>query len=191
MVDVAKVRTQYDVVLLFNFHQDTPPANERGWWWLGRTKEALEELGETKQGIVVLHHALAAFPRWEFWSEMVGIPHADRTFSLDDVQAGLSFGEKLHIDIADPDHPITRELSAWDMYGETWDIWSGTSPGPECHTILVTEHLKMRMKALAWVHEFNKARVFCLQPGHNSDSYADPSFRTVLARGIQWVARRL
>jgi type 1 glutamine amidotransferase len=33
--------------------------------------------------------------------------------------------------------------------------------------------------------------VFCLQPGHNNDSYADPIFRTVLSRGIQWAAGRL
>lgn len=190
VVDMAKVRTRYDVVLFFNFHLDTPPANERGWWWLGRTKEALEELGETEQGIVMLHHALAAFPGWEFWSEAVGIPHSDRTYIPDELAGGLSFGEMLHIDITDPEHPITRGLSAWDMYGETWDF-GGTKPGPDCHTILVTDHPKMRMKAMAWVHQFKKARVFCLQLGHNNDSYADPSFRTVLSRGIQWVARRL
>lgn len=46
-------------------------------------------------------------------------------------------------------------------------------------------------KALAWTHQLKKARVFCLQPGHDDDSYADPSFRTVLSRGIQWAARRL
>jgi type 1 glutamine amidotransferase len=38
------------------------------------------------------------------------------------------------------------------------------------------------------INQFKKARVFCLQPGHNNDSYADPQFRTVLSRGIQWAA---
>jgi type 1 glutamine amidotransferase len=49
----------------------------------------------------------------------------------------------------------------------------------------------MRLKSLAWTHQFGKARVFGLLPGHSNDSYADPSFRTVLSRGIQWAARRL
>ena len=49
----------------------------------------------------------------------------------------------------------------------------------------------MAMKAMAWTHQFKNARVFCLQPGHNNDNYADLSFRTVLSRGIQWAARRL
>lgn len=189
LCDWGQVRTRYDVALFYNYHLDTPPDNERGWWQSG-TGEAIEQLGETKQGIVILHHAINAFPQWGFWSELVGIPHSDRRYTLDELRAGLSFGEMLHIDIADADHLITRELSAWDIYGETWDF-GAAEPGPDCHTILVTDHPRMRMKAMAWTHQFKKARVFCLQPGHNNDSYADPSFRTVLARGIQWAAGRL
>ena len=187
--DMGRVRTRYDVVLFFNFHQDTPSENEP-WWSFGRTKEALEELGETEQGIVVLHHAIYAFPQWDFWSRLVGIPHKDRTYVLDEIGPTLSFCEMLHLEIADPRHPITRGLSAWDLYGETWDF-GGTKPGPDCHTLLVTDHPKMRLEAMAWTRQFKDARVFCLQPGHNNDSFADPNFRTVLSRGIQWAAGRL
>jgi hypothetical protein len=189
IADWGKVRTRYDVVLFFNFHQATPPANERGWWQSG-TEDALKELGETQQGIVVLHHAIVAFPQWEFWSELVGIPHADRTYAFDEMLGTLSFCETLHLEIADPEHPITQGLSAWELYGETWDF-GATKPGPDCHTLLVTDHPKMRLKAMAWAHPFRNARVFCLQPGHNNDSYADQNFRTVLSRGIQWAAGRL
>ena len=102
----------------------------------------------------------------------------------------LSLGELLHVDVADPQHPIMRGLRAWDLYGETWDF-SAAQPGPDCHTLLVTDHPKVRMKALAWPHQVKKARVFCPRPGHDNDSYADPGFRTVLSRGIQWAAGRL
>lgn len=189
VADWGNVRTRYDVVLLFNWHLDTPPGNERGWWQEG-TKEALERLGETKQGIVVLHHAITAFPQWEFWSGLVGIPHESRTFTFDQVLDAIAFGETLHIEVADPEHPISRGLSAWDMYGETWGFFDAP-PGPDCRTLLTTDHPKMRMKAMAWTHQFRNARVFCLQPGHNNDNWADPNFRTVLSRGIQWVAGRL
>ncbi|MFN2154222.1 MAG: hypothetical protein ACK2UX_03215 [Anaerolineae bacterium] len=61
VADWGHVRTRYDVVLFYNFHLDTPPANERGWWQ-GGTDRALQELAETGQGIIVLHHAINAFP---------------------------------------------------------------------------------------------------------------------------------
>jgi len=190
VVDMAALGPQYDVVLFFNFHQDIPPADERHWWWFGQTVDALEEIGKTKQGIVILHHGIYAFPQWAFWSELVGIPHAERTYSFSEVLKTISLGEKLHIEVADPDHPITRGLSDWDMYGETWGF-GGTKLGPDCHTLLVTHHPKMRLEAMAWTRQFKRARVFCLQPGHNNDSYADPNFRTMLSRGIQWAAGRL
>ena len=70
-----------DVILLFNWTMDSPidPGNRlpKG------TQQALEELGTTSQGIVLLHHALAAFPQWPFWSKLVGIPHEDRIFTLE------------------------------------------------------------------------------------------------------------
>jgi hypothetical protein len=189
VVDMGRVRTQYDVVLLYNFHQDIPPMDEHHWWWFGRTAEELKELGKVEQGIVMLHHGIYAFPQWEFWSELVGIPHLERTYALDEL-AGNSFCEKLRIEIMDAGHPIVRGLSAWDMYLETWGF-GAVEPGPDCHVILRTDHPKMRLKAMAWTHQFRNARVFCLQSGHNNDSYVDPNFRTVLSRGIQWAAGRL
>lgn len=191
--DWGKVRTRYGVVLFFNWHHDTPPENERGWWQRG-TKEAIEQLGETEQGIVMLHHAVAAFPQWEFWPELVGIPHQDRAFALEQFWAAIEDGtvslETMHIGIADPEHPITHGLRAWSIRGETWGPFVG-DPGPECHVLLSTDHPGSALKAMAWIHQFRNARVFCLQPGHDNDSYADPNFRTVLWRGIQWAAGRL
>jgi len=183
------VRRRYDVVLLYNWHLDTPPTNERGWWQKGKT-QALQELGQTEQGIVVLHHALQAFPGWTFWSEMLGIPHVDRGFSLSEFPGCVSLSETIHLDIVDPDHPITRGLQPWYIIGETWDL-GASRPGPDCHVLLTTDHPKARMKAMAWTRTFGKARVFYLQPGHNNDAWSNETFRTVLLRGIQWAAGRL
>lgn len=193
IADWGKVRTKYDVVLFFNWHLDTPPGNERGWWQ-GGTKEAIEQLGETEQGIVVLHHAIAAFSQWALWSKLVGIPHQDREFTFDQFWAAVDDGtvalETLHIEIADPEHSITRGLSAWDIRGETWGPFVG-NPGSECHVLLTLDHPTAVLKGMAWINQFRNARVFCLQPGHDNDSWIDPNFRTVLSRGIQWAAGRL
>ncbi len=189
--DWGKVRTRYDVTLFFNFHQETPNPEART---LPRgTQEALEQLGETAQGIVFLHHALGAFPQWPFWSALTGIPHEVRTYEMPSgglVRAGLlSFCEPLRFEVVDPAHPITAGVASWDMPGETWKL-SG-DPSAESHWLLRTAHPKMHMTCMAWTHQFRSARVFCLQPGHNNDNWTDPRFRTILGRGIQWAAGRL
>ncbi|MFQ6132499.1 MAG: ThuA domain-containing protein [Armatimonadota bacterium] len=174
--DAAGVREQYDVLVFYNFHQATP--TDEGEWWERGMKTSLERLGETKQGILVLHHAVLAFLEWPFWAELVGI--ADRKFDF-------HIGETLTIEVADPDHPITQGLTSWETVDETYVT---NEPGEGSEVLLTTDHPKS-MRSIGWTRRHGQARVFCLQSGHDNRAYANPSFRTVLSRGIQWLAGRL
>jgi uncharacterized protein len=169
-------RASYDVVVFYNFHQETPGAESN--WWDQNMLPALSALGETKQGILVMHHAILAFPGWDYWADLVGI--TDRKF-------GYHIGEQLTIDIADPDHPITGGLSSWTMTDETYDM---ASAGEGCHVLLTTDHPKS-MKTIAWTRQHRESPVLCLESGHDDATYSDESFREVLARGIRWLAGRL
>jgi hypothetical protein len=178
VLEMAGVRSRYDAVLFYNFHTETPPGNEHTIFYQGKTSSALEQLGQSRTGVIVMHHALNAFPEWAFWSR------------LQELLTEHLFCERIPIATADPAHPITHGLQPWDLTGETWN-YGPYRLNPDCHPLLVTDHPAMRRKELAWTHQFGQARVFCLQPGHNNDSYGDSSFRTVLSRGILWAAGRL
>jgi hypothetical protein len=168
-------RERYEAVVFYHMHMEMP-GDEQGWWEQGH-REALERLGETSQGIVVLHHALLAYPKWPLWSELVGIE--DRSF-------GYHFAQTVRTEIADPDHPITQGLSPWEMVDETYTM---NDAGEGSHVLLTTDHEKS-MRTLAWTRQYRNARVFCYESGHDTQTYADPNFRTVLARGIRWAAGR-
>ncbi len=77
----------------------------------GKPKTALEHLGATEQGLVVLHHALLAYPQWPVWNEMVGIQ--DRRFGHHPEQI-------LHVEIGNAEHPITTGLHVWHRVDETY-----------------------------------------------------------------------
>ncbi|MBD3182435.1 hypothetical protein GF312_09100, partial [Candidatus Poribacteria bacterium] len=61
------VRDSYDVVL-FYIMMSQGPTDEDLPWYSGKPKTAMEHLGETEQGIVILHHALLAYQEWPVWS---------------------------------------------------------------------------------------------------------------------------
>jgi len=174
--DVGAARADYDVVVFYNMHRDTPGSEES--WWARDVRGALGRLGETDQGIVLLHHALLAFPGWPKWSDIVGIEHRSFKYFID---------ELVHVHVADAGHPITAGLSDWHMTDETYTM---TEPGPDGHVLLTVEH-PHSMKAVAWTRQHGKARVFCFQCGHDNQAWANPSFRTVLGRGIGWAAGKL
>jgi len=174
--DAGGARDTYAAAVFYHFHQATPSG--QGPWYEAPMKGALERIGETPQGIVVLHHAILAFPRWPFWAELVGI--ADRSFSYHVAQT-------LEVHVPNAEHPITRVLQPWTQVDETYLM---ADPGAGSEVLLTTAHPKS-MTCLAWAREFGQARVFCLQLGHDRLAYEHPSFREVLGRGVQWVARRL
>ncbi len=176
--DAGRVRDWYDVVLFYNFHQGAPASAEEESGLGDRVWKTLERLGETRQGIVVLHHALLAFRDWPFWSDIVGIE--ERGFGYHDDQ-------HLEIEVADPSHPITQGIRGWEMVDETYTV---NEPEPDCQVLLTTDHPRS-MRALAWTHTFKQARVFCYESGHDAKAFDNINFQTVLGRGIAWAARRL
>lgn len=174
------VRQAYDVVLFYIMLAEGP-TDDGLPWYAGKPKTALSELGETRQGIVLLHHALLAYPHWPRFDDLVGI-HEPRRHVF-----GYFFNQNVRVTIANRGHPITQGLADWEMVDETYTMGE---PSEDNEILLTTEHPKS-MKALAWVRHFKESRVFCLQSGHDNLCWTNPHFRTVLERGIRWSAHRL
>lgn len=167
--DWGAVRGKYDVVVFYNMHMDTPePA----------CAAALQELSASGQGIVVLHHALLAWPKLSLWSRVCGID--ERGF-------GYHMDQRIAVHVANPAHPITQGLEDWTMTDETYTM---SDCGPDCDVLLTVDH-PQSMATTAWTRLHGDTRIYCLQLGHDQTAWAEPGFRTVLGRGILWAAGRL
>ena len=154
----------YDTVVFYNFHRPYPTAAQA---------EAILGLTARGQGIVILHHAILAFPEWEVYSKMCGI--SDRGF-------GYHPRQTLDVHVADTTHPITAGMTDWEMGDETYTM---ESAGDDSDILLTVAHPNS-MEVLAWAREYGKSRIFCLQSGHDDVTFSNPNFREVLKRGIQW-----
>ena len=171
VADLGQFNDRYRTVVFYNFHQLTPVASDR----LGAsTIDAIDRLAENGQGLLILHHAILAFPKWEVWNRIVGI--SDRSFGYDPdqvVQTAISLA----------DHPITSGLQSWQMVDETYSM---NDAGGDSQVILSTDHPKS-MQVLGWTRQYKNSRVFCYQSGHDNQVFADDNFRRVMALGIDWL----
>ena len=75
-------------------------------------------------------------------------------------------------------------MQSWDMIDETYTM---AEPGGESRILLTIEHPKS-MKAIGWTRQYKKSRVFCLESGHDNQTWANAGFREVLRRGLLWCA---
>ena len=172
-----EVRDSYDVAL-FYFMPTEAPIDEGLPWYAGKPKTALEHLGKTGQGIVLLHHAILAYSQWPLWDEVVGIQ--ERSF-------GYYMDQTVRTEIAVPAHPITKGLTAWEMVDETYTM---NDAGEGSEILLAVDHPKS-MRTIAWTRQYGNARVFCYGAGHDNQTWSDSNFRLVLVRGIEWAAGRI
>ena len=160
---------EYETVVLYNFHRPYPTDKQ---------EKTILDLTERGQGMVILHHAILAFPEWESYSDMCGID--ERT------DFGYFPKQTLQVQITDPTHPITEGLADWEMGDETYTM---KSAGEDSTILLTVEHPNC-MDVIGWCREYGNSRVFCLQSGHDNVTYSNPNFREVLRRGIQWCAKQ-
>lgn len=173
-----EARDDYAAVVFYIMPTDNP-MDENLPWYYGKPKSALEHLGSTPQGIVLLHHGIVAYPGWQVWDEIAG--------ATGRVNSSYHVNQQFQVEIAAPDHPVVQSLPSWNMIDETYAIPHFQPEGQ----ILLTTSYPLSWPILAWVRSYRKARVFCYQSGHDYQTYTDANYRTVLANGIRWVARIL
>ena len=77
--------SSYDVFMFYHWTQATPTDE--------KAIAAFEQLGETEQGVFVLHHGLVAFRKWQLWSDLIGLYDRDGDFAY-------SHDECVRIDVA-------------------------------------------------------------------------------------------
>jgi len=167
-----EIRESYGVLLFYNFHRQDP--TDQDPWYAGKTKSVLESLGDTKQGIFLLHHAILAYPDWRVWSDLCGIQDRKHDYHVN---------QNVHYIVADKNHPITSGLADFDMTDETYTM---NSAGGDSRILITTDH-PLSMKTIAWSRKYKNADVFCYESGHDDQAYGNENFRKIVRRGILWL----
>ncbi len=169
-----EVRDAYDAIVFYGMDQGVP--EEEGRRAGGNPKAAIERVIERGQGIVILHHALLAWEKWDLWNQVIGFDN--RNFRYKE-------GLQLEIEIADKANSITQGISDFTIADEGY-VLHGKYDG-EGAVLLTTDH-EDSMDQVAWARQHGECRVFCLALGHDNQSWSNPGFVEILRRGIVWSA---
>ena len=160
---------QYDALLFYGLGRKIPEA--------GRAVEKLsaEFLGKGA-GIVLLHHAILNYNKWEIWDEITGFKSRSMTYHPN---------QNVDFKIVDFEHPITKGLAPFSLVDETYKM-----DDPDAAPLITAEH-ELSLRTIAWTRQYKNSRVFCYASGHDANSYNDGSFREIVKRGLLWSAGKL
>jgi type 1 glutamine amidotransferase len=167
----AEVRRSYAAVLFYFFPQGAPT----GCGVAGDPARAIGDLLDAGQGLVVLHHALLAYPDWPLWDEIVGCSGRGR-FSYHP-------GTRYEARVAQGENPILDGLAGWEMTDETYVM-----PPAEGAPLLTAAH-PLSSPVIAWTRTCQGSRVACLQPGHDDSAWSCGGFQQLVSRALGWTSR--
>jgi type 1 glutamine amidotransferase len=147
------------------------------------------KLLERGVGLVVWHHALANCQDWPEFEKIAGARFWLQPGERNGVQVARSGtgGGTVKLHIEDPNHPITKGLSDFEITDEPYNQQTF---GDDIHVLVSTDHPQSD-KAIAWVRQYGKARVFGFQSGHDAAVWTNDSFRRLMAQGIRWAGGRV
>lgn len=184
-----------------------PPTDEQ--------RATIDELCTTGTGLVFLHHAVAGWPAWPEYAEIVGGRFHYQPATLDGVDypdSGYRFDVTHTVEVLAPEHPVCAGLGAsFTLTDELYCFPVLTDRVvPLLRTTFDTADASQFFSAdlairghrnrndgwqhpagsdlVGWATSAGRSPVVYLQFGDGPVTYADPAFRTVLANAIAWVA---
>jgi hypothetical protein len=174
--DVDGNGPKYDTVIYYNMNIPIPADGSP------IDKYMKDELGAGGQGIIILHHALLSFQRWELYTEVCGMRVRGEGGIFKYTQ-----NQKVDAIISDATHPVTAGMENFTIIDETYILGEPEEPGNQ---ILIKTENETSIKNIAWVRQYRNSRVFCFASGHDNLVYENPGFRKILHNAIIWTSSK-
>jgi len=170
----GKVKAQ--VVVLYDMVPDLEPERRAN----------LQAFVEGGGGVVALHHTLAGYTRWPWWSEeVVGGRYRPEP---EDGHPASSYLHDVDLLVRPRRaHPITQGLAPFRIRDETY---KGLWISPRAEVLLETDD-PTSDGPVAWTFPHAKARVVVIQLGHGREAHRNPAYRTLVHNAVLWAGRRL
>jgi len=175
---------------------------------------AFESLLAASTPLVFLHHAIAGWPSWDRYAEVIGGRFHYRSATLRGVDypaSGYRFDAEHAVEVLDPSHPICDGLDAtFTIADELYQFpafESEVTPLMRSQARFESDEffsadLAIRgeresrsgwshpsgTNLVAWVREEGDTPVAYIQFGDGPTTYADPNYRRVIANAIRWGA---
>lgn len=168
---------EYDVVVLYDMWREITPED----------RAHFVRTTTSGKGVVALHHALAAYPDWEDYAELLGGRYLFAPMQRDGRQYPASsyrHDVRFRVRVADPHHPVTRGVTDYEVLDETYkDYW--VAPGVK--PLLLTDD-PGSTPVVGWAKTNGLSRWVYIQGGHDRHTWEHPAYRQLLEQAIRWVA---
>lgn len=172
--------------------------------------DAIESMLARGQGVVAAHHALAGWPAWDGWADVLGgrFLYAPGRLRGRDVPASGYRMDTYRVGVAAPDHPVCAGIDPFEVDDELYlcpvfvdevtpllTTDADVSPASTFDThrevvegVRVPAPEQPGSPLVGWAREIGSSRLVYLLPGHGPSTMDHPTYRRLLRNAFRWVA---
>ncbi len=163
---------QYDAIVLNYMNWQSPDPGEAA-------RKNLQKFVAEGKGLSLVHFACGAFQDWPEFKNLAGR-------AWDPKLRGHDPHGKFTVEIADPNHPITRGMKPFETVDELYTCLAGDKE----IQVLAKARSKVDKKdyPMAFVLQYGKGRVFHCVLGHDVQALSFPAVQDLYRRGVAWTA---
>ncbi len=189
---------------------DVVVSNYQGDAWPEATQKAFVDYVKNGGGLVIYHFALAAFPDWKEYNEIIGLGGWGKRTEKAGPYVRWRDGkivreckpgkcgahgpmQPFQLVVREPNHPITQGLP--EKFAHVPDELYGWLRGPAKNLTVLATAFAPKEKGGADEHEpilftiqYGKGRVFQNALGHTAKELQSVAFITTFLRGVEWAA---
>jgi type 1 glutamine amidotransferase len=176
--------------------------------------EGFRRLLDDGKGMVFLHHAIAGWPAWDEYAEIIGGRFHYQPARLDGVaypDSGYRHDVHHTVEVLDPDHPICAGIDP--SFSLTDEVYLFPVLEERVHPIMRSTyefvdanfysadrairgtrddrtgwHHPPGSSLVAWTKTVGASPIAYVQFGDGPETYADVNYRRILANAIRWAA---
>jgi type 1 glutamine amidotransferase len=210
---------RYDALLFYDMPglDFRAPAAERPYFMEPEPafKAGFQALLEQGKGMVMMHHAIAGWPAWPLYNEMLGgifLYKPTQIMGRDRPESGYLGDVSYTVRRAESDHPVLAGVpERFDLTDELYLGEIHDQPGVEPLLYLDTPVDPARFNSalhavrgvreaeapwarpalnplLGWAKAAGNSPLVYLQPGDSAATYGDATYRLLLGNALRWVA---
>ena len=171
--NLAKV--QLLVILRDGLQRPGKEASTFFTWMTPEQERAVVSFVEAGGGFLNLHNSMGLYPEHGAYLDLIGGRYI-----------GHGPLERFRVEVADPDHPVTRGVSAFFVADE-----QHTPPYDEgrVHLLLRNRSDDGKSAAAGWVREPGRGRLCHLANGHTLEALLHPMYQRLMCNAVRWCLR--
>lgn len=177
-------------------------------------KAGLEGLLAAGVGIVALHHALAGWPAWPRYSQMLGGTFLYRPATVRGrpcPDSGYAADVRYAARLLRADHPVLAGLPVSfelcdelylcevfaedieplieaDLPFESQQFRSAAAATRGADAVALPREIAPGTRTIAWARRAHNSRIVYLQPGDSAETLRNPHYQRLVANALHWVA---